>query len=125
MTVGMIIFLAIPDKLLSLFSASEDMLKIGIPALRIICLSFPVASFCIIMSSVFQALGNGIYSMIVSIARQLLALIPSAYILARISGFNIEHISYVWFSYDIAEVVSITISLILFKKMYDEKLKNL
>lgn len=125
MTVGMIIFLTVPDKLLYLFKASDDMLKIGVPALRIICLSFPVAAFAIIMSSVFQALGNGVYSMIVSIARQLFALIPSAYILARISGFDINHISNVWFSYDIAEVVSITISLILFKKMYDEKLKNL
>ncbi len=125
MVIGMIIFLIIPAKLLGLFEASPEMLGIGIPALRIICLSFPIASICIVISSVFQALGNGVYSMIVSIARQLVVLIPSAFILAWISGFDINRIWYVWFSYDIAEIMSITISLLLFKKLYDEKIKDL
>lgn len=125
MVIGTIIFLTIPAKLLGFFNASEDMLKIGVPALRIICLSFPIASFCIVFSSVFQALGNGVYSMIISFARQLVALIPSAFILAYVSGFSIDHINNVWWSYNIAEILSIILSVIFFIRLYNQKIKPL
>lgn len=124
MVLGTLLFWIFPAQLLELFNASEDMLAIGIPALRIISLSFPVAAFCIVFSSVFQSLGNGVYSMITSFARQLIALIPSAYILARSVNFNPEHISRVWFSYDIAEVVSIIVSIILFIRLYKTKISR-
>lgn len=125
MVIGTVIFWVFPRQLLGFFSASEDMLKIGIPALRIIALSFPLAAFAIVLSSVFQALGNGIYSMTVSIARQLVVLVPAAYILARISGFDIAKIDYVWFSYDLAELMSIALSVFFFARLYNKKLKHL
>ena len=78
MTAGTLLFHAMPDKLLAIFDASEEMLRIGKPALRIISLSFPIAGFCIGCTSVFQALGYSIYSMIVSIVRQLAVLVPCA-----------------------------------------------
>lgn len=125
MLVGMIILQVFPKQLLSFFSASEQMLSIGIPALRIIALSFPVAAFCIIFSSVFQALGNGVYSMMNSIARQLVALVPSAYLLALMVDFNVDKIWAVWWSYPIAEVVSITLSVVFFIRLYNKKIKPL
>ncbi len=125
MVIGTIIFWVFPYQLLGFFSASEDMLKIGVPALRIISMSFPLAAFAIVLSSVFQALGNGIYSMTVSIARQLIVLVPAAYILARISGFDIAKIDYVWFSYDLAEIMSIALSVFFFVRLYNKKLKHL
>lgn len=125
MVAGMLIFQFIPGPLLGFFNASPEMLRIGIPALRIIALSFPVASFCIIFSSVFQAVGNGVYSMLTSFARQLVALIPSAYIIARTVNFSLDKINYVWWSYNIAEVVSITLSVILFVRLYNTRIKNI
>ena len=125
MVLGTLIFWIFPKALLGFFNASEDMLAIGIPALRIISLSFPVAAFCIIFSSVFQSLGNGIYSMITSFARQLIALIPSAYILARMANFELAHIDNVWWSYDIAEVVSIIVSIFLFMRLYKNKISHI
>ena len=125
MVIGTLIFWIFPRQLLGFFNASEDMLAIGIPALRIISLSFPVAAFCIIFSSVFQSLGNGIYSMITSFARQLIALITSAYILARMANFELAHIDYVWWSYDIAEIVSITVSIFLFMRLYKNKISHI
>lgn len=125
MVIGMLIFQFIPGQLLSFFNASPQMLEIGMPALRIISISFPVASFCIIFSSVFQAVGNGVYSMITSFARQLVALVPSAYFIARAINFDINKINYVWYSYNIAEVVSIAISVILFVNLYKTKIKTI
>lgn len=125
MVIGMLIFQLIPGQLLSFFNASPEMLGIGIPALRTISISFPVAAFCIIFSSVFQAVGNGVYSMITSFARQLVALIPSAYIIARMVNFSLDKINYVWLSYDIAEVVSIALSIILFVRLYKTKIKTI
>ena len=124
MCLGTLLFWIFPAQLLAFFNASPDMLAIGIPALRIISLSFPIAAFCIIFSSVFQSLGNGVYSMITSFARQLIALIPSAYLLARSVNFDVAHISRVWFSYDIAEVVSICVSIILFIRLYKTKISR-
>lgn len=120
MLLGTIVFEVIPDKLFLLFDASEHMLNMGIPALRIICLSFPVAAFCIVTGSVFQSLGNAVYSMITSICRQLVVLLPTAYLLAQLGNVN-----YVWFSFLIAEVVSLTLNvffLIKVKKQIIDKI---
>ena len=105
MLVGLCIMELIPDKLLGLFQANEELLEVGVPALRIICTSFLFAGFCIVVGSVFQALGNGVYSMIVSVARQLLVLLPTAYFLSLTGNvFNI------WFAFPIAELVSVALS---------------
>lgn len=107
MTVGLVIFQVFPDKLFMLFDASEHMLSMGIPALRIISFHFLLAAFGIVCTSVFQALGNGVYSMIVSICRQLVVLLPAAYILAQFGDVN-----YVWWAFPIAEAVSMMLTIV-------------
>lgn len=107
MFVGFLVFQIFPAQLFALFDASETMLSIGIPALRAISISFLLAGFCIIEGSVFQALGNGVYSMLVSIARQLVVLLPVAYLLARLGNVN-----YVWWAFPIAELMSMTMTTI-------------
>ena len=120
MSVGMILFETIPATLFSLFHASEQMLSIGVPALRIIAPSFLGAALCIVLAWVFQALGNAVYSMIVSIARQLFLLLPSAYLLSH-SG--VVHNG--WWCFDNAEVLSLTLSLFFFLRTYNNKIKPL
>ena len=105
--VGFLAYELIPEALLGMFSASDDMLAIGIPALRIIGIHYLIAWFCIIAGTVFQALGKAVFSMIVSIMRQLFVLVPAAYILASIGGLHA-----VWWSFPIAEVISLIISAI-------------
>ena len=121
MLIGLIIFQTLPEFLLvNLFKASENMVAIGVPALRIISLSFLFAGFCIIAGSVFQALGNGVYSLIVSAARQLLVILPVAYVFAKLFG-----LSMVWWSIPIAEIVSLLLSSILLKRIYKLKVEPL
>ena len=120
MAVGVALFWLIPDKLLALFNASENMLAIGIPALRIISLSFILAAIAIVFSSTFQALGNGMYSMFVSFARQIIVLLPSAYLLS-LTG-NVDN---VWWSYNIAEIASVSLSIFFFMKMKKKVLDTL
>ena len=105
MLAGLAIMHLIPDKLLLLFNAEPELLEVGVPALRTISLSFIFAGYCIIVGSVFQALGNGVYSMIVSIARQLLVLLPVAYLLS-LTG----HVSNIWWAFPIAELVSTSLT---------------
>ena len=112
MLVGFCIFQFLPDKLLGLFAASDAMLAIGIPALRIICLHFLLAGMSIILSSSFQALGNGMFSLIVSICRQLVVLIPAAWLLSQTGNVNM-----VWWSFVIAELVSVVMSFALFAQL--------
>lgn len=107
MIAGLIIFQTIPDVLLKMFDASETMLHIGTPALRVISLSFLFAAVGIACSSAFQALGNAVYSMIMSVARQLVVLLPVAYLLS-LSG----DVRLVWFAFPIAEVVSLIVCVI-------------
>ncbi len=116
--IGLAVIELIPDKLLLLFNASENMLAMGVPALRIICISFIFAGTSIVLSSSFQALGHGVFSMLVSLARQLFILLPAAYILALVGMKNGGDVSYVWWSFDIAEIGSITVSLILYSRLY-------
>ena len=106
MLVGFCIFQFLPDKLLGLFAASDAMLAIGIPALRIICPHFLLAGAGIVLSSVFQALGNGVFSLIVSVCRQLFVLLPAAWLLAQTGNVN-----NVWWAFLIAEIVSVLLSL--------------
>ena len=113
MGIGLLLMQCIPAELFALFDAGEDMLAIGVPALRIISISFVFAGVCIALSSVFQALGKGIYSMCISVARQLVVLVPAAYLLS-LSG----NVNAIWWSYPIAEIASIAVSLLLFRHVY-------
>lgn len=86
--IGFVLFESIPQALLGLFNASDDMLKIGVPALRTIGVHYLIAWFCIIAGTVFQALGKAVFSMVVSIMRQLVVLVPAAYLLAKFGGLH-------------------------------------
>ena len=122
MTFGTILIELIPDKLLLLFNASETMLEIGIPALRIICICFPFAACSIVLASLFQALGHGIYSMLVSLVRQLFVLLPSAFLLAELGMTMGGNVDYVWWSFLIAEVFAICMSLFFFRRLYKKQI---
>ena len=117
MVFGTVLFWAIPDTLLRLFDASDVMLAAGVPALRIISLSFCMAGACIALGSSFQALGKSMYSMITSIVRQLVFLIPIAYVLARY-GASVGNSDLVWWCYPLAEIFSLTLTLAFFSRMY-------
>ena len=111
--IGFLLFETIPQTLLGLFNASDNLLAIGVPALRIIGFHYLIAWFCIIAGTVFQALGKAVFSMIVSIMRQLFVLIPAAYILAKIGGLHM-----VWWSFPIAELISFAVSLTFLIRIY-------
>ncbi len=105
--VGLIVFQLIPEPLLRLFEASDNMLSLGVPALRTISLSFIFAGFCIACGSAFQALGKAVYSMIVSVARQLIVLLPVAYMLSQLGN-----VDYVWWAFPIAEFMSLAMTIL-------------
>ncbi len=111
MSTGTILFCFIPERLLGLFSASQAMLSIGAIALRRISFSFPIAAYCIIIGSLFQATGDGYKTMIISIVRQIVFLIPCAYIFGKLAGLDA-----VWFSFICAEVVSASLTTFYFLK---------
>lgn len=120
MVVGMAVVQLIPGQLLLLFDASEHMLRIGVPALRIISLCFVFAGFTIVCSSVFQALGNSFFSMIMSITRQLAVLLPAAYVLAHTIGLEA-----VWYAFPIAEVFCLVIAVLMLRHTYYKVIKPL
>ena len=111
MTAGFALFQLAPGTLLRLFSASEEMLPIGVMALRIISIHFLLAGFDIIASSVFQAIGNPFHSLIVSVSRQLVVLLPAAWLLAQTGRLNL-----VWFAFPIAELMSLTLCTIFLRR---------
>ena len=113
MAAGFLVFQIFPAQLFAMFDASETMLAIGVPALRIISLSFVLAGFGIVSGSVFQALGNGVYSLIVSVARQLLVLLPVAFLLSLTGNLNA-----VWWAFPIAELVSFGVSVFFLIRIY-------
>lgn len=117
MVFGTILFWAIPGPLLKIFDASDTLLSVGIPALRIISLSFCMAGASIALGSSFQALGKSFYSMITSIVRQLVFLIPIAYVLVRY-GVSVGNSDLVWWSYPVAEVFSLVLTLAFFHRLY-------
>ena len=113
MLVGLGIFQLFPEALLGIFNPTEDFMSIGVKALRILSLPFPVAAVCVALSASFQALGNGSYSTIVSLCRQLVALLPVAYLLSLTGD-----VGNVWWSFPIAEVVSALVTALLFARLY-------
>ena len=124
MSLGTLAFMIFPRELLSLFAENEEvansLASIGVPCLRIISTSFLVAAFCIVILSMLQALGNSVYSMIVSIIRQIVVLLPVAYLLSLTKNLDL-----VWLSFLIAELVALIIAIFLFKKVYRDKIKPL
>jgi len=113
MVIGLLLMQIFPDLALRLFNADENMLSIGIPALRTISLSFVFAGVCIVLGSSFQALGKGVYSMLISFARQIVVLIPSAYLFSLT-----ENVNMVWWAFPLAEIASVTLSVIMFFHLY-------
>ena len=120
MLVGLAVFQLFPQALLGIFNPTEEFLAIGVKALRILCLPFPVAAICISLGASFQALGKGSYSTIVSLCRQLIVLLPAAYLLSLTGDVN-----NVWWSFPIAEVMSALVTGLLFGRLYRRKVKPL
>ena len=120
MLVGFAVFQLLPDTLLNIFEPTDSFLELGRTALRIISIHFPIAAVGISLGTSFQALGNGVYSTITSLCRQLVALLPAAFLLS-LSG----NVHLVWWAFPIAEVVSVTVTLILFRRIYKQKIKPL
>ena len=118
MTAGTIAFWALTPQLLGIFNASEQMLEIGIPALRLISLSFLLAGFNIIRISTMQALGHGVISLIVSVLRQLFVLLPSAFIFSRVWGLNAT-----WISFPIAEIAALFVTIYFWRKVYRNEIQ--
>lgn len=120
MLLGVLCFQFFPDLLLDIFNPTPEFLTMGRSALRIISLSFPLAAVGIALSGSFQALGNGLYSTFTALCRQLLALLPAAYLLSLSGNVNL-----VWWAFPIAELVSFLATLILFLRLYRQKIKPL
>ncbi|MBR2938029.1 MAG: MATE family efflux transporter [Oscillospiraceae bacterium] len=120
MLVGFTVFQVFADQLLGIFNPSDTFMELGRSALRIVSIHFPIAAVGISLSACFQALGNGIYSTIVSLCRQLIALLPVAFLLSLTGNVHA-----VWWSFPVAEVVSSVTTLILFAKIYKNKIKPL
>lgn len=112
MFIGLVIFQLCPSALMEMFNASDDMLSIGVPALRTISVSFLFAAFSIISISMLQALGHGIYSMFISVGRQLIVLIPVAYLLSKTGNLNL-----VWLAFPLAEIMAILLSSVFLRKV--------
>ncbi len=120
MTAGFLAFQLFPDALLGMFNPSEAFLSIGRAALRTISWSFPVASFCIVLGASFQALGNGIYTTLTSLCRQMLVLLPVAYLLSLTGD-----VDKVWLSFLVAEIASAAATFYFFRRIYREKIQPL
>ncbi len=120
MIAGLLVFQFFPDTLLGLFNPTQDFLEIGRSALRTISWSFPIAAICIALGASFQALGNGIYSTIVSLCRQLIVLLPAAYLLSLTGDVH-----KVWLAFPIAEVASGTVTFLCFARIYRQKIRPL
>lgn len=120
MCVGTITFWSIPEQLMRIFNTSDEVTAMGIVALRIISVHFPLAAIGIVLGSIYQAFSESIYALIISLCRQLVVLIPVAYILSLFGNVND-----VWFCFIVAEVVSVTLSVIFFRHIYSRKIKPL
>ena len=121
MTLGLLVFLLFPAQLLGIFNASRELLEIGVPALRIIASCFLFAALGIVSSTLFQAVGRGVYSLIVSLMRQLVVLVPAAWVLARITG----EVNAVWWAFPIAELVSCALCTLFYLRAYKRKIQPL
>lgn len=120
MGLGLLIFQIFPSELLRMFDASQEMLRIGVPALRIISICFLPAAFGIISSTMFQATGHGVLSLFASLLRQLVGILPLAYILIRIGGVTLS-----WASFPLAEIIGMTYSAVMMRRLYKKEISNL
>lgn len=120
MALGTLLFHLIPTQLLQMFKASEEMLRIGVPALRIISLCFIPAAFGIITGTLFQGTGHGVYSLMCSVIRQLVGILPLAYILIRVGGVTLS-----WASFPLAEILGLVYSAIMLKHLYKKEIATL
>lgn len=120
MVIGTAIFWVFPKELMILFSPNEEMLRLGIPALRICSLCFILAAFDVIAIASFQSLGNGMYALYASFLRQLVLILPLAYVLSNMFGLEA-----VWYSIPLAELGCAFLDIYLMKKIYDKKIANL
>ncbi len=120
MVIGTAIFWLFPKELMILFSPNEEMMKLGIPALRICSLCFILAAFDVIAIASFQSLGNGMYALYASFLRQLVLILPLAYVLSKMFGLEA-----VWYSIPLAELGCAFFDIYLMKKIYDKKIANL
>ena len=118
MAFGMIMMWLMPEQMLRLFDAKEEMMELGVPALKIISTSFILAGVCINLGSAFQALGKCYFSMIISFCRQIVVLLPAAYLLSKTGVLN-----NVWFAFPIAEVMSLSVTLLCFSYIYKKIIK--
>ena len=120
MGLGLLLFQLLPGELLEMFDASPEMLRIGVPALRIISLCFLPAAFGIISSTMFQATGHGMLSLFASLLRQLVGILPLAYILIRLGGVTLS-----WASFPLAEIIGLTYSAVMMVHLYKKEIVNL
>lgn len=120
MACGLVIFQLLPKQLLMMFDASDDMLEIGIPALRIISICFLPAAFGIITGTLFQGTGHGVYSLCCSVIRQLVGILPLAYILIHIGGVTLS-----WAAFPLAELLGVTYSAIMLRHLYKKEISKL
>lgn len=117
MFTGLAVFHLATDRLLLIFNASDTMLEIGIPALRIVSLSFLFAGYCVVCSSMFQALGHGMLSLWISVLRQLVVLLPVAFVLAKTLG-----LPYLWFAFPTAEIFAVICSTCFLRHVYKKEI---
>ena len=120
MAFGVLIFHLIPSQLLQMFQASDEMLQIGVPALRIISLCFIPAAFGIITGTLFQGTGHGMYSLFCSVIRQIIGILPLAYILIRIGGVTLS-----WASFPLAEILGLAYSANMRRHLYKKEIVNM
>lgn len=117
MLAGFVLCQILPSQILKIFDASDNMLAIGVPALRIISFSFLIAPFSIVSSGTFQALGKGTFSLIISLIRQLIVILPLSYLLSRVMGMK-----GVWIAFPIAEIVAGILTTIYLRKLYKNEI---
>ena len=120
MSIGTLIFWLIPEELMALFDASPEMTAMGVVALHIMSLNFPFAGYCIMRGASFQALGRSVYSMNISLVRQLVVIIPCAFLLSKIGGVNM-----VWWAFPIAEVAGTAMSINYYRTIKREIIEKL
>lgn len=120
MLIGLLVMELFPAQLIGFFNATDELLVIGVPALRTICLSFVFAGFCIVAGSTFQALGNGVYSMVVSVTRQLCVLLPVAKLFSLSGNVNL-----IWWAFPFAELFSVGLSAFFMIRIYKKVIKNI
>ena len=121
MTIGFLVFQIFPNQLLGLFEPSPQFLELGYSGLRIVSIHFPMAAIGVVLGAVFQSLGNGIYTTIMALCRQLLILLPAAYLLGKITG----NIHSVWWSFPISEFISMVMAICFFIRIYRKKIRPL